>query len=74
MVTSAMGKMDCLTVRAEAPVRPLLETLLRCCWFMASVLDGRSSPRSRTSVIAGSSLEKNIMTAVEEGEEEGLLR
>ena len=70
MVTRAMGKMDCLTVRAEAPVRPLLETLLRCCWFMASVLEGRSSPRSRTS---GSSFENNILAAVEKGKGEGLL-
>lgn len=31
MVTSVMGIIDCLTVRAEAPVRPLLEILLRYC-------------------------------------------
>ncbi len=63
--------MDCLTVRAEAPVRPLFETLLRCTWFMASALDGRFSPRSRTSEISGSSFEKNIsaMVGKEEGEE-----
>ena len=67
-MTSAVGKMDNLTVRAEAPVRPLLETFLRCCWFMASVLDGRSSPRSRTSVISGFSFENSMLA------EEGLLR
>lgn len=69
MVTRTMGKMDCLTVRAEAPVRPLLETLLRCCCLMASLLEGRSSPRSRTSEISGSSFENNMSAAVDKEEE-----
>lgn len=34
-----MGRIDCLTVRAEAPVRPLLETALR--WVSTSALEGR---------------------------------
>ena len=45
---------DCLTVRADAPVRPLLVTLLRCMFCMASTLDGRRW--SMTSSICGSSL------------------
>jgi len=41
MVTRAMGKIVDLTVRAEAAVRPLFETYLRCCCrLMALVFEG----------------------------------
>ena len=54
--------MDCLTVRADAPVNPLLETLLRCMFSIASTLEGRRW--SMTSLIDGSSLLlQNILTA-----------
>jgi hypothetical protein len=59
MVTSVIGRMDCLTVRALAPVRPLLLTDLRCCCCMASTLDGRRW--LWTSAGVGSSLLKRPM-------------
>ena len=59
MVTRVIGKMDCLTVRAEAPVRPLLETLFSRALAMASTLEGRRW--FRTSSILGSSLRPNIV-------------
>ena len=46
--------MDCLTVRADAPVKPLFETLLRCMFSIASTFEGRRW--SMTSWISGSSL------------------
>ncbi len=62
-----MGNIDCLTVRAEAPVRPLLDTLFRCCCLMASVFDGRRW--LETSEVSGSSLEKNMIAADGKGKE-----
>lgn len=59
IVTRAMGKMDCLTVKADAPVRPLLEMLLRCWLSNASAVDG--CRWRRTSSILGSSLENNMV-------------
>jgi hypothetical protein len=40
IVTRVMGKIDCLTVKADAPVRPLLDTDLRWVLCIASALEG----------------------------------
>jgi len=52
LVTSVTGKMDCLTVKADAPVRPLLATDLRPMLATASALEG--CRWDRTSSLLGS--------------------
>lgn len=43
MVTRVIGKIDCLTVKAEAPVRPRFETDFLC--VLTSALEGRRCSR-----------------------------
>lgn len=57
-----MGTMDCLTVKAEAPVSPLFDTDLRWACWIASTLDGRRC--EATSAGVGSSLFQNIVSAL----------
>lgn len=71
IVTKTMGKIDCLTVREEAPVKALLETLLRCFCSTASLLDGRRW--SRTSMTSGSSSLPNQPMLTSGGNVEGRL-
>lgn len=52
LVTSVTGKMDCLTVNADAPVRPLFATDLRPLLATASALEG--CRWDRTSSLLGS--------------------
>lgn len=52
-VTNVQGQIDCLTVKAEAPVRPLLViVLLRPAFAIASAFDGWRC--ARTSSLVGS--------------------
>jgi hypothetical protein len=53
IVTSVIGKIDCRTVKADAPVSPRFETDFRWVFCIASTVDGRRW--SSTSLISGSS-------------------
>lgn len=57
-MTSVIGKIDCLTVKAEAPVRPRFDTDFRC--VLTSALEGRRC--SRISWGVGSSRFPNILS------------
>ena len=68
MVTSTMGKMYCLTMRAEAPVRVSVGDALQ-----VLLVHGVGVGRAFITEIEGFSFEKNISVAAEKGNKEGLL-